>query len=628
MTDSAPSSQLSLTDPFVRSLACAAISPGLRSILAFDTSAAALRRTAQILAQMLAVVAGYPVDSVTLGTFESEDDLWGSLGLGVASEAQPFQWKSGLLSAGQQDSQLRLVVIPDLTKLSLAAARACVVLMGADVTHLERHGQQAHWQPNLCWLAGCASSEVGMVSPHLLDRFALRLSGRVTNSTDRTVEILSWIDRQISQEETKSEPLPTEICDRLRQATQHRVAIADKAKARILDYISTLEVYSPRREIALARLAVAYARLEGVAEVTVDRVDTAARMMGLKPVAKPIEAPSNPTPDPVTPPPELPKPTETKPTSTPSLPKQSEPSTVREPIYESDRSELLPPTPLTVPGNPYPEDEAPVEREAASLRLPPRRFRASAANRGPIIGVEKARTLQDLALVRTILEAAKFQPIRQQTQNGQRRLKLSATDLHCYRRSPIAEQMLMVVLDHTCLRDCNWQEELLPYLSWAYVERASVCLIQVGAADAKHELQAERVMAESILVPRINAGMEAGRGKATPLAHGLDLALQTLRHALQHGRSTSQQAVLVVISDGRGNVPLEASRLGRIVPPVGRKGVEDALQVAECIGGLDGVKAVLLNPQPKQYADLPSKLAEALGASVVAIPPLEAVEVG
>lgn len=175
-------------------------------------------------------------------------------------------------------------MIPDLTKLSLAAARACVVLMGADVAHLERHGQQAQWQPNLCWLAGCASSEVGMVSPHLLDRFALRLSGRVTKTTDRTGEILRWIDRQTSEEETKSESLPAEICDRLHQATQHRVAIADKARARILDYISTLEVYSPRREIALARLAVANARLEGVAEVTVDRVDAAARMMGLKPV--------------------------------------------------------------------------------------------------------------------------------------------------------------------------------------------------------------------------------------------------------------------------------------------------------------------------------------------------------
>jgi magnesium chelatase subunit D len=226
------------------------------------------------------------------------------------------------------------------------------------------------------------------------------------------------------------------------------------------------------------------------------------------------------------------------------------------------------------------------------------------------------------------LEAAKFQPIRQQSAaNGNRRLVLSPTDLHCYRRAPVAEQMLMLVLDRTCLRDCNWQEELLPYLSWAYVERASVCLIQVGAVDARHELRAERVMAQSILVPRISAEIEAGRGKATPLAHGLDLALQTLRHALQHGRSTVQQAVLVVISDGRGNVPLEASLLDRIAPPVGRKGVEDALQVAERIRGLDGVKAVLLNPQPKQYADFPLELAEAIGATVVSIPLLEAVEV-
>jgi magnesium chelatase subunit D len=236
--------------------------------------------------------------------------------------------------------------------------------------------------------------------------------------------------------------------------------------------------------------------------------------------------------------------------------------------------------------------------------------------------------MQDLALVRTLLEAAKFQPIRQQAKtHGQRRLVLSLTDLHSYRRAPVAEQMLMLVLDHTCLLDCNWQEELLPYLNWAYVERASVCLIQVGAAEASHELRACQVMAQNILVPSISAGIEAESGKATPLAHGLDLALQTLRHALQHGRSRVQQAVLVVISDGRGNVPLEASRLGRITLPVGRKGVEDALQVAERLRGLNGVKTVLLNPQPKQYADLPLELAKTLGATVVAIPRLEQVEV-
>jgi magnesium chelatase subunit D len=237
--------------------------------------------------------------------------------------------ETGFAGSRQNDSQLRLVVIPDLTKLSLAAARACVVLMGADVAHLERHGQQANWQPNLCWLAGCASGEVGVVSPHLLDRFALRLSGRVTKTTDRAAEILEWMDDRALEKETKPEPLPIEIRDRLQKAILLRPAITVQATARILDYTSTLEVYSPRREIALGRLALANAQLEGAAEMTAAHVDAAARMIGLKPVAKQTEDSSNVSSEPVTPQPDLPKPTEATPTSTPSLTHQPESSTVR-----------------------------------------------------------------------------------------------------------------------------------------------------------------------------------------------------------------------------------------------------------------------------------------------------------
>ncbi len=101
----------------------------------------------------------------------------------------------------------------------------------------------------------------------------------------------------------------------------------------------------------------------------------------------------------------------------------------------------------------------------------------------------------------------------------------------------------------------------------------------------------------------------------------------SLRHALQHGKDTLQEAVFVVISDGRGNIPLQASQTGKIQLPVGRNGVEDAMEIAEKIGNLDNVKTIFLNPQRKHCRELPLFLAKALKAKVINIPLNETWEV-
>ncbi|HLP88442.1 MAG TPA: hypothetical protein VK184_07610 [Nostocaceae cyanobacterium] len=615
-------SELILTNIWMRVLACVAITPGLRSILFFDTHIEILKLASETLSQMLEVVAEKSVKKVTLTTIETEEDLWGSFQISRDGETLPFQPKPGLLT---DNSTLHLVIIPDLTKLSLAACRACVVLIGADVAYLERHGQSLTWKSNLCWLAGCKSSEVGMVSPHLLDRFALRLKGEFPHyQKARNKDIIKWLNSPDSNNlDYQPEKLSIEIQQVITQALQQYPILLETSAKRILEY-TVNEIY-PRREIALTRFSQALAKLEGVSEIEITHVDTAAKIIGLQPPISTTEIPENsPFADSNIKP-------EFQPRKPPSIKSKSnfKPPTDKAeiPVHESDTKQYLTSTPLIVKGAAYPEDNAPVEREAASLRLPTRRFAAKTATRGIIIGVEKAKNLQDIAIVRTVLEATKFQPIRRKNNlNGREGLILSGSDFYCYRRSPVAEQMLMLILDHTCLQNCNWQESLLPYLSWAYVERASVCLIQVGAANATHELRAEKIMAQNILVPRISAGIEAGKGKATPLAHGLHLALQTLRHALQHGRSTVQQATLVLITDGRGNVPLEASHYDKITTPVGKKGVEDALLVAENIKQLDRVNTVLLNPQPQQYPELPLQLAQTLGAKVILIPSKETWE--
>jgi magnesium chelatase subunit D len=624
-----------LNHPLIRGLVAAALNPGLRSILIFDAMIATLKAAAADLKLMLEQVTDDNIKIVQLGVVQTEEDLWGQLLL----KDRQIAWQTGSLASGR-GQELRLVVIPDLTRLSMAAARACVTLIGSETAHLERHGKQEAWQPNLCWLAGCPSQhgETGLVSPHLLDRFALRLSDRVLVKGDDSAAVRQERVREIREsiagtERPHSPSLSPELIERLQQAKQIYPTVTLESERRVVDYFDCNESYSLRRELALLRLAQVNARLAGASQVRQSDVDLAAKTIGLKlrEISEPETLPAKPDEE-----------SEPKTSSGPSVPatdpdpqdrssglKQPESKPIKETIYPADTEEKFPEQDIPLQsGNPYREDDAPVQREAASLRLPLHRLRSVGQGRGAIIGVEPATTVEDLAIVSTLFEAAKYQQIRRRDRgNDGNGLIFQVQDLRRYRRAVVPEQMLAMVVDYTCLQESKWQDALLPYLQWAYIERASVCLIKIGAADPKDELRAERVTAKNVLVPQISKKLEAGAGKATPLAHGLDLTLESLRHALQHGRSTLEQVVLVIITDGRGNVPLQASQGGELVFPVGRKGIEDALEVARQIAVLNKVKAVVLNPQPNHYSDLPIILAQALGAKIAEIEPIESWEV-
>ena len=645
---------VNIQSSLMKSLCCVALNSKLRSILLFDISINNLQQVAGILVSLLKVTTECEkVVPLKLGTFESEDNLWGQVGLGDELEKQAFNWQFGLFSSADNTNEIKLVIIPDLTKLSLAAMRACVVLMGADVAHLERHGQHKYWQPNFCWLVGCSSQneEIGKISPHLLDRLALRLNiQQIENNDNRVTQIQKLLNspekpQQLLFEERKIEP---ELQEWLRQIRSSLPSMTPSALERILNYNSESNIYH-RREIALARFASTYAQLEAADSVTVKHVDKVAKIMGLKlernNINNSIDFKSfNPQPET--------EDNDFEPRRSPELSEIKDESLSNNPpeipVYQSQVSNYFPDTDLpeiTLLENPYIEDTTSLEREIDSLKLPTRISQSKTIHRGTIIGVEKTTNANDLAIVRSLLEAAKFQKIRQKKQgNNYHKLKILPSDLYRYRRASVAEQMFMLLLDYTCLEYCQWEEKLLPYLSWAYSQRASVGLIQVGIAPNSIvldnnqsnvtinpvELRAKKISGQNILVPTIAMGLDlekTKKGKATPLAHGFDLALKTLRHALQHGKNTVQKAVLVVVSDGRGNVPLEASHVGKIKPPVGKKGVEDALEVARKISNLGNLETIFLNPQSKQYPDLPLLLAKALGAKILSIPPVENWEI-
>ncbi|MGB0386394.1 MAG: hypothetical protein ACPGWR_16410, partial [Ardenticatenaceae bacterium] len=557
----------------------------------------------------------------------------------------------GLLTTGRQNGPLLLVLIPDLTRLTLAAARACVMLMGSDVAHLARHGASrsssgAHeqWVPDICWLAGCDREHVGQLSPHLLDRFALRLHGANAPQVDRGRAVSAWANAPSSEaaKDVAAGGIDEALKEQLQAAAHRWATITPAAMASIHSDVPIVAVESARRSIALARLALADARLKGDTEVTAAHVEAAVRLIGLRVAIQPTREPSPApeTPSDVGMAPERPDNAAPKSSTASERPlnKASLSEETQKPVYQAPESPT-PFEPTKLSSDPYPEDDAPVEREATPLRLALPSRRTASVARGPAIGVQPATDLNDLSVVGTILAAAKYQPIRRQNSEDQKALGADqrawwwrSSDLRRYRRLPVAEKMLLLVLDYTCLDDVDWQNALFPYLRWAYVERATIGIVQVGVAidqtarDAPihpDELRAKLVTARRILTPRIDAALMAQAGRATPLAHGLELAYQTLRNALQHGRHTIRQAWLVVLTDGRGNVPLEASQSGQIQLPINREGIEDAQRIAQQLRTLSDVQVTLLDPQPQQHAELPVALAEALGAAHVSIPLLE-----
>jgi len=615
----------SLQNTFIQGLACAAIHPGLRTVLVLDASFDILANARNILSQMLKITEGDCYITTFLGSYENEEDIWGKYSF---AEGGSIRWIPGPLSeehvGNQRRSGVHLIYIPNLALLNLSLLRACVMAVGSEIIHLERFGKNECWQPNICWLAGCASKDAGKVSPHLMDRFFLRLVDDHFNSAED--QFSSNFVYQNNMESDLAKVLDNNSVETLKKASAQLPFLSEEALSCILDYDTQ---HSFRREITLGRIAVAIATLSNSTFVTPDHIHSGAAMLNFKSLKKHDAKYSKPADvqDRQTNEWELKddvilkrKPPEIESIGyNPSLDIDDEDGKTE--VYQPSTEKTIPPSLLKISDtDSYPEDAALIEREYASLRLPPCSAFYSIRPRGTIIGYEKGYDLNDLAIVNTIFEAAKYQKIRPKRNCDS--ITISLSDLRKYRREPIPGKMLVVLVDYTCLSHCEWQQELLEnHLKWAYQMRASISIIRVGAAKPTDFIRAELFKARNILVPQIIALLfQSLAGKSTPLAHGLYLAHQTLRHNLQHGRNIMFETRLIVITDGRGNVPLEASLKDEIPFSVNREGIDDSIRIGIEISKLDRLQTFLLNPRPQYHEELPIDLAKSLGAFIIDLP--------
>ena len=596
---------------------CCAVEPGLDGLLLFDLPSAALSAVASALIQVLTAVdpALAPPRLVRLGSHEDEDDLWSSLRMQTSDGVTMLIPAPGPLVRRGDDSVL-VVVVPDLARLSLAASRAAIALLGSPTAELQRHGHSQRWPTGTYWVAACPTVDVGQISEHLLDRFPVRLPASSLVPTVDPVEKIMRALADVSEEPHVPVPVPLSAWRSVLQRGKSGPPVDDSAIERAVALHDAR--HGMRRPLALLRLARATARLAGDSVVTADHVEQVAVLTGM------IVPTPSPTPSPSATAPAEPQPDHDLNQQAPRAgqgqnlaePTPNEIALV-EPVLMAAPAEALSAITVTAAAPlPYPEDGADPNREAEPLKLPWQRAAGRPTDRGPVIGTTPARSLEDVAWFDSVLHAALYQHFRLRSvpASHRKRLLVTGADLRSYRRAARPERMLVLLLDHTCRHGWDWLPTLAPYLRQAYSDRATICLVEVGGDGAPSLFRAERSMLRSLLDPWVVVALSRNPGGSTPLAHGLELVGQALRHALQHGAATLTSAEVVVVTDGLGNVPLDASTKDKLTGPVGGLGVADAIDAAQGLRAFDGVRVVVVQPPQVPHPEILLRLVDAISS--------------
>lgn len=596
---------MDVTDRVAAILACSAVDPQLAGLLFYDLDPALIYPLARSLADLLGDTVEQKPVVIPIWSGMNEGMLWERIEPDREEHPEDlgFRLRPGPLAGYER--RPGIVVVSDLALAGIPASRAAVTLIDAEVAHLERSGMKKMWHPRDRWLATLRRLEVGRVSAHLLDRFAVRVDAHDLRLPRGGRPILAQFDqwRQAVLAVRQGDGLPE---------------LSEAAADRVVDLIPP-GTPGARRDLALARLARALAALNGEAEVLPAHVESAAELIGLiartVPRSRGRHGGLGDGPE------------QTRKRFEPGPPWPDREND-QLPVRPGDDPVTLPSVPVEEPlAGPYPEDVVKPRRDMAPLRFGWQRS-LTGPPRGAPIGTRRTLDKRDIAMFATLLNAARYQRLRCHRlkcpvpRRKGHRLHVSKPDLLSYRRAPRPGHLLVLVLDHTCRgEDWDWYPPLAPYLRWGYVNRALVGVVEMGAVagDLKKELRASQFRSRGVLDPTVARALERAPGRAaTPLAHGLTLAAGMLRHDTQQAGALVSEAFVVVVTDGRANVPLTASQTA-LPPasPVGRTAIADAKGTARAIKKLHRVRSAVIYPGPLSGAYFAADLAAELGATLV-----------
>lgn len=533
-----------------------------------------------------------PVPFVTLPLGATEDRVLGSLDIAQALQGgRSFQ--PGLLAGAHRG----VLYIDEVNLLADHLVDVLLDVAAMGVNSVQREGLSVS-HPARFTLVGTMNLEEGDLRPQLLDRFGLMVE--VTAPRDKA-ERSEVVRRRIAFEAD-----PAGFAARWQdeqQALQARLATAQallpdvQLDDAMLDLISHLccefDVASLRADIVLHKTSRALAALEGRMAVTPADLRTAAQLV-------------------------LPHRRRRKPFEQPGLDDERLDDLLRD---------AAPPPPADAAGEDGQDDEEGEQEAPPAGGDEEEVFAAAATGAAPRIAVEAQAAYGAAGRRSTAAQAPRGHALRAVPDEQPTSLAIGATlrsaalrgsttvaraDLHQQVRAGTGANLILFVVDASGSMAAQRRMEalkgaVLNLLTDAYQRRDQVAVV------AFRGQQAELLLAPTRSVDLAEQRLrELPTGGRTPLPHALQLALEALQRA--DGCGMPLPPLLVILTDGRANVPLAA----------GGDPWREALALADALAERRTPALVIDTEQGYLRLGRAAQLAQALGADCLTLEELSA----
>ncbi|MBJ6146442.1 magnesium chelatase subunit D family protein [Hymenobacter sp. BT559] len=507
-----------------------------------------------------AVARELPAPFVNFPLGATEDRVLGSLDLeGLLADRQK-KLQPGLLAAAHRG----VLYIDEVNLLPDHLVDVLLDAAATGVSTVQREGLAVS-HPARFALIGTMNPEEGNLRPQFLDRFGLMVDISAPRDVAERTEVVRRriaFERDPAAFQTQWQPAQAAIRQQLiaAQLLLPAVQMPEGLLTLISQLCTELGVASLRADIVLYKTALTLAALEGRTTVTAADVRRAAELaLAHRRRAQPFDSPSLPSqtldelmqqaplptpdtaPQPPTPPSNSAQPSE-EPSSAADNAAPEEDNTPLGAPQEASPEQVFTVGP-TAPTRPIVVEAAPPDAPLVGLATGQRGASVPAA-RGQYMRAVLDRAPSELAIEATVRQAVLRDPAAAQ---------ITRDDLHQKVRSSKTGTFLLLVVDASGSMSASRRMEavkgaVLSLLTEAYQQRDTVAVIAFRGVEARVLLPPTRSVA--VAEEALRTLPTGGR---TPLPHALQLAAQLLARA---DYPTDLQPLLVLLSDGKANVPL------------------------------------------------------------------------